>query len=141
MLVAALVCNGAACDFSQTCTDVGCETGLTLSVRRASGTWADGDYVLAAGTERCNFSIPRDLPAVGSITRPGCDGGTQAQLGNSGLELSLSTTPKTLAVSLTRDRSVILSETSTPRYQESQPNGPDCGPVCRQADVDLAVLQ
>jgi len=62
-------------------------------------------------------------------------------LGNSGLELSLNTAPKTIAVDLTLDGALILSESSTPSYVESQPNGPDCGPICRQANVDLMVTQ
>lgn len=140
MVAAALACSSVACDLSQSCTDIGCASGLTLSVRRAAGTWADGDYVLRAGIERCSFSIPRDLPAVGSIARPSC-GGASVLLGNSGLELSLTTTPKTFAVELTLDGAPILSENSTPSYVESQPNGPDCGPVCRQGSIDLMVMQ
>ena len=140
MVAVALACGGVACDWSHSCTDIGCGSGLNLSVRRAAGTWANGDYVLRAGIERCSFSVPRDLPAVGSIARPNC-GGTSVLLGNSGLELSLNTAPKTLAVDLTLDGALILSESSTPSYVESQPNGPDCGPICRQANVDLMVTQ
>ena len=137
----ALVVTGVACDGSRSCTDVGCESGLTLNVRLASGSWADGDYVLDAGAERCSFRIPRDLPIVGATTTPICRGGTRVLLGTSGLQLALASTPKTFAIALSRDGSSILSEDATPNYDESTPNGPDCGPVCRQGHVALVVTR
>jgi hypothetical protein len=35
------------------------------------------------------------------------------------------------------DGQVILDTDLTPTYKESRPNGPTCGPVCKQASVDL----
>lgn len=141
LLGMALVVTGVACDSSQSCTDIGCESSLTLDVRLASGSWTDGDYVLGAGAERCSFSVPRDLPKVGATTTPICSAGTRVLLGASGLQLALASTPKTFAIALSRDGSSILSEDATPNYDESTPNGPDCGPVCRQGHVALVVTR
>jgi hypothetical protein len=138
IVAAGLVFSSVACDWSHSCTDIGCASGLTVNVRPASGTWADGDYELSAGAEQCTFSIPRDVPSVGSGTLD-CYRRTSGGVGPSGLQLTFEGTPETLAVVLTRDGTAILDETSTPSYAESQPNGPDCGPHCRQGSLDLVV--
>lgn len=138
VLAAGLVFSSVACDLSHSCTDIGCASGLTLSLRLASGSWADGDYELSAGAEHCTFSIPRDVPAVGSGTLD-CYRRTSGEVGPSGLQLRFEGTPETLAVALTRDGAPLFDESSTPSYAESQPNGPDCGPHCRQGSVDLVV--
>jgi hypothetical protein len=136
ILAMALGFGGVACDFGHSCTDIGCESGLSLDVRLASGSWADGDYVLSAGTTNCSFSIPRD---VGS-SRLDCNG-ARGSLGPSGFQVFLTSTPKMLAIELERDGAAILEEESTPSYTDNMPNGPDCGPACRQGSVDFVVTQ
>ena len=140
MMAIALALGGVACDYGHSCTDIGCESGLTLSVQLASGDWVDGDYVLGAGTASCSFSIPRDLPTGSSETGLDCNGGS-GWLGPSDLQVLLTTTPKVLAIELERDGAAILEEESTPSYTEYKPNGPDCGPSCRGGSVELVVTQ
>jgi len=42
-------------------------------------------------------------------------------------------TPAEVVVALSEEGTVTDEKTFEPRYEEAQPNGPDCGPICHQA--------
>jgi hypothetical protein len=46
---------------------------------------------------------------------------------------------ESLRVAVRRDGETLLDRTLQPEYEESRPNGPDCEPLCRQANVQLMV--
>jgi hypothetical protein len=113
----------------------------------------------------CAFTLPADFPATGSVKEIPCQGSVGApgfsvildqdsicdtvQRGGSetfvcqpvpnrySLRAGLYGTPATAKLVLGLDDGVLLDTELTPTYEESRPNGPDCGPVCRQATVDL----
>jgi hypothetical protein len=53
------------------------------------------------------------------------------------LQVSKEGTPNTLAVRVERDGVSILEAEERPKFEESRPNGPGCGPVCKQSMVEL----
>jgi hypothetical protein len=149
------------------CTDIGCSDGAFFEIKTADGTWPDGAYTLelSAGgvTHTCSMTLPDDLPSGGSIASIPClppvgylgvslypiTNCTAEGNGNSGgqtctpipghytLRGSLPGTPSTLGVRVTRDDGLLTEQTLPLTYTTSQPNGPDCEPVCRQASVEL----
>jgi len=167
-LIGALgVLNGAACNLvGHDCTDIGCAGGVFVNLSPAGGVWQDGEYSLEIALdereETCAFRIPDDLPASGSVSSLSCGQRISAQLVQRSTceetrdrnsisqsctpipnqyELSLSayTEPTTISLELARDGIVILNDSRTLAYQQSQPNGPGCGPVCRQAQLELSL--
>ena len=167
MVVAAVVfLNGAACELGHSCTEVGCADSVSLRVTSPNQPWPDGVYQLEVAlddvTGGCAFTLPDDLPVSGSVTSIPCLEG--AELGiqqryecttrregdavsqscapvpdRYELTLSAYATPEQLTLSLARDGTRILDETRELTYATTRPNGPDCSPECRQADVELTL--
>jgi hypothetical protein len=160
--------QGAACNVLEghSCTEIGCGEGVGVNVRPVGGTWPAGAYRLELGLDdvagTCDFTVPEDLPAMrGSATSLTCldgatlllqqifdcrsisEGGAVSQTCEpvaDQYELTLSAfgTPTTLTLVLTRDGEELVSENRELTYTESRPNGPDCEPVCRQAQAELS---
>lgn len=154
------------CELGKACTDVGCLDGVWVTAAPASGEWPAGDYelelTLDGSTQKCGFHLPDDLPTAGRVTTLDCGQGIQAGLeqrsechettsGNAvsqsctplpdqyELRFSLQSKPKSLGIALSRDGNVFFNDSVAPSYQISEPNGPECGPTCRQAHVDLTL--
>jgi hypothetical protein len=150
--------------FTHSCTEIGCLDGVTLELTPGGGTFADGNYTLEliAETTRsaCRFAIPDSTPSQGTVGTVDCDLGLDAFIqqaaectemrtadavsescrplpGQFTLNAQLQATPETLAVRLVRDGVSLVEQTLTPAYETSRPNGPDCDPECRQAQVSL----
>jgi hypothetical protein len=125
------------------CTEIGCVDGLRVSLE-PSARWPAGEY-------RFDFVID-GTPATctGALPLPGCEQGgalrctgAPVQIGESGCalpplehgfsDISLTSAPAHLKVTISRDAQVIGERELRPSYQRSQPNGPDCPPVCNSA--------
>ena len=52
-------------------------------------------------------------------------------------DITVSGSPSTVAITIVRDGQVVVSKIFKPSYRESQPNGPDCPPICRNAEAVL----
>ncbi|HXS17017.1 MAG TPA: hypothetical protein VN764_07505, partial [Polyangiaceae bacterium] len=50
---------------------------------------------------------------------------------------SIQAAPDTVTIHVGRDGAVLADEELTPVYDEFQPNGEGCSPVCRQGEVEL----
>lgn len=157
--LAGLVLNGAACELGHSCTDIGCGNGVAMVVHPESHTWREGTYTVEIALDddlrSCRFSVPEDLPATGATSSFECglleqlaecnevrngDAVSQScELVPGAYRLVLNTygEPANLGVSVARDGDTLLSHEQTLRYTESRPNGPECGPVCRWASVEL----
>jgi hypothetical protein len=53
--------------------------------------------------------------------------------------LYVSGAPSRIDITLVRDGQTILAEKKEITYQDSYPNGPECGPACRTAALEYAV--
>ena len=159
---ATLACAAAAaCSSSDSapkaCTLIGCADIFMASAQRADGSIPDGAHrieVLVDGTTlKCAFTLP-----LAGTAQPSCDAGlsvtivpaqiciqTQGSAGTSSTcnaipgkfveTVMLSGTPGQVHVWQYVDDVPILDVAVAPQYQDSRPNGPDCGPVCRQASL------
>jgi hypothetical protein len=109
----------AACDRAIDCTLIGCESGLTVVIDNAPpGPFTvQGTAAGAAGVVRTG-GCPDTSGCTGTVFLPAFTPG-RAQL--------------TVTTSAgTRQHEV------TPAYATTRPNGPRCGPTCRNATVRVA---
>ena len=144
--MASLALSNAACELGHSCTDIGCQSGVSVSVITKSGEWQDGHYRVALSlddrTVACTFTLPDRLPAPGSRSSLDCGDSVHGEL-SSGAEGSVTLhlalpDPNTLQIDLSRDGSRVLSESPLLSYRENQPN-PGCVPICRNATVHLTI--
>lgn len=143
--IAAFALNGTACgiDIGHSCTDIGCGSGVSARLTPQSGSWQEGQYTLDLTIDErkqeCTWRIPNDPPT----NYVSCGGGVSVEIpsdaDDSVLRVRVGSTPKALGLSLSRDGIVILAESPALTYEESHPNGPDCG-VCRSTRVDFTVV-
>lgn len=161
-----LVLNIQACGHG--CTEMGCNDHLSGTIETADGTWSEGDYVITFTTEKgdhkCSMKLPDDFPSSGTTANLPCEPGswggalleqdadcTEVFDDNSvsqsctpipnkyTLRFGFAGTPDMVAIQIERDGVVLADETYDPDYEENQPNGKGCPPVCRQAEVALSL--
>jgi hypothetical protein len=159
VVVAGALVNGVACNVAHSCTDVGCVSGVHVRVAPEGNVWPAGNYAVALSldgeTSACSFSIPEDLPARGAVATLSC--GYLSQLaacreireggavihecepldGQYELNIAAAGEHSSLALTLAHDGSVVLDHTEDPVYTVTSPNGPECSPHCRNANVEV----
>jgi hypothetical protein len=54
-------------------------------------------------------------------------------------DIRFTSSPAKVTIRVERDGQVLAKESFTPAYRTSEPNGPGCGPVCKQASATLAL--
>jgi hypothetical protein len=166
MGVVAQVGGGDGCDPSpeKPCTAIGCEDGVSISLRPREGTFPAGKHsVLIATAEggpikTCTFTAPTDVQVAGGFVAADCTGGVMLSVSprvtcttmQSGEAVSRTCTPipgqfeQRIFIRGTPSRVRIIQKTEetfvdrelTPSYADAQPNGPGCGPACRQANAE-----
>jgi hypothetical protein len=131
----------------KSCTLIGCQSGLQVQLQH--GTWPAGSYSL-------NVILDDATPVVCIVTLPFASVSTGAtcsaatvQVQTSGQALGadqhavtglwVQTTPAKVQLVLRRDGAVMLDQTLQPTYTTSRPNGPDCEPLCTQANAVVVV--
>jgi hypothetical protein len=157
----------AACVEDHSCTEIGCVDAAGVTLGTESGEWADGVYVMHIGFDGvvhdCGFTVPDDLPEVlGALGVLDCNpylnayftprvSCTESSDGSSSsqscvpierqfdLKVSMQGTPAALSITLERDDTLLVDEAHDLVYQEYFPNGPECGPACSQANVEIAI--
>ena len=129
------------------CTEIGCSNGLMLNV--------DPDYQWKWGFYEFSFLMDgRSVSCKGQLPLKKCEDGPSfrcssdiVQIGESGCALpesahgismiQINDNPRRILVRVKRGGENVITRTLTPDYKESQPNGPDCGPVCTAASYNL----
>ncbi len=112
---------GAACtgdQYGPACTLIGCEDGLSVDVQGdlpASYTVSLEAAGMAMVEYQCTAAAPCSVP-----------------------HFVPDFTPETVVVRV-QGGGVDYSETVTPEYTISRPNGPDCPPECQQATIVVQV--
>lgn len=130
------------------CTSIGCGASIEVHFTGASDT--PGRYqveVVADGVKsNCQFTLPQDCNLQPSCT-PSAAGWLLSKSPCSPGEarrrfdgFTFQAAPKRLDVVVRRDDAVVSSGGTEPVYTESHPNGLECEPVCRRAEifVDIA---
>ena len=156
--------KGAACVWPHSCTEIGCGDGVSLELAFADHLWPDGAYEIEVALDDvehvCTFSWPEAAPERGSVRSVGCEPSTlgasisqetdctgtdqgnvslpcRPLVGLYGLHLAAPGTPKRLQLRATRDGELLTEQALDLVYSVDQPNGPDCGPVCRESSHAL----
>lgn len=148
LTVCALGCGGGskepqAPDGVANCTAMGCIDGLHVDFSPNAG-WPSGHYrfIVEAGgkTTTCEGDLPLRACSEGPSLR--CDG-EGVMIGESGCalppaehgfsDLELRDGPAEVRLTIERDGARLVTKSMKPAYRTTQPNGPGCEPVCRQA--------
>lgn len=131
LALGSLGCTGA----SRGCTDIGCLDGVTAVFSPPLAIPDEVTIVLTGDVElSCTQSSTTNLG-------PCADQGVSFSRNVYG-ELTTLTLyrlhPNSLTVEILAGNDRLLeSTTTTIRYETVQPNGPDCEPTCRQADIEI----
>lgn len=146
ILLSVLYAASAQAQPQQACTEIGCLDGLTISTS-LDYVWKPGkynfDFLIDGRAVKCTGALPLKPCETHSITcseegvmitESGCALPADAQGFG---DIMLGSGPRTIKLTITRDGESIAAGNWAPKYQTSQPNGPACGPVCRQATVKL----
>jgi hypothetical protein len=158
----------AGCVTSHECTEIGCMSQVSITLRTPTGAWSAGLYELMVRTDTqvegsCAFRLPEQLPDVpGNVTSIPCGLGigveitpeVDCQMGCNGdscwqgctpipgkflVTVSMGSTPARVDLTLSRDGTAILVETAEPVYKDVYPNGPECGSACHQASLEYTL--
>lgn len=119
-----LTCLAAfsACKADQACTLVGCVDGLNISFK---------------GTLPATFSLKLKESGKADLTLA-CPGGSSQYVCMPESVFVSNYTPAEVEVSYTAgDKTVTKS--FKPTYASASPNGPKCGPACKQGKVELEI--
>jgi hypothetical protein len=136
---------------SSGCTEVGCGPAFSVGFVR-KGPWAPGDYGVTVTVDGAPFKCTATLPLSCNAPSP-CPEGAPFFLGSSGcaldpsehslsgVEISQGSAPASVQIEVTLDGNGIGSDTFTPTYTTSSPNGPGCGPDCKSAPGATLILK
>lgn len=138
----------------QTCTNAGCFSGVTITTGSA-GLLPEGEYRVAVLLDGVAHSCTSPIPWLSDFTMR-CEpdaAGVTLSFGEwrptfippgtmpRGLAIEITNrTPQRIELEITRDGNVVAAESFTPEYTEFAPNGEECGPVCRNAELEAAPL-
>jgi len=126
------------------CTEMGCIDGLTVSFEPA--LMGKGTYTFDVTVDGTAYSCDAAIPLEGSSTVCGTGGVVSIFLSGTELDpseqslpgLHVEGTPKSVQIQVHRDKALVADADLSPKYQEVQPNGPDCPPTCHSAAVDVS---
>ena len=122
------------------CTEIGCSDGLTIELNAREGAFTPGTYTVAAVSdvdEACSFTIGGAddcAEGAGCVTESSCEAGFVLETGDDQVVFLLGS-PDSLTLTVDRDGEILLEETFAPEYVETQPNGKNCPPTCRNASA------
>jgi hypothetical protein len=142
------------------CTDIGCRDGLTVQVTGADGDFRAGTHTLEVTADglaaTCTFPMPPAATSGGAVQGPSCPASVMVSIvpattctesrgpndvsqtctpipGQHTEMITVYGTPSAVQLRQTVDGAVVFDRQLTPAYRTSQPNGPGCEPICRQA--------
>jgi len=130
----AMSCSTA---LSKSCTDMGCGTALVIRVP-ASKAFPVGAYHIELKTPEKTVAGDCSINADGS-TR--CEAASSFFISwDKSQPTSLSVdvwndAPTTFTFTLSFGGKTLVTQSITATYTESRPNGPECGPICKNASV------
>ena len=125
------------------CTEMGCIDGLSVTFEPALA--GKGTYTFDVTVDGTAYSCDATIPLEGSSTVCGTGGVVSIYLSGTELDpseqslpgLHVEGTPKSVQIQVHRDKALVADADLSPKYQVTQPNGPDCPPTCNSAAVDV----
>jgi hypothetical protein len=112
------------------CTQIACDNQLVVELRREDGRPpALAVTVTHDGkSASCLAPGPQDVRLCGEEVTSTIVGGDRAQQ-----VVEIRGTPRTVEIELRDGARLVGRKRFTPQYQQRQPNGPGCPPLCHQA--------
>ena len=143
LLALLLACTDGNDSIGGACTEIGCIDGLTVDF--APPLMGKGTYTFDVTVDGTAYSCDATIPLEGSSTVCGTGGVVSIFLSGTELDpskqqlpgLHVEGTPKSVQIQVHRDKALVADADLSPKYQEVQPNGPDCPPTCHSAAVDV----
>lgn len=134
-LMAALLAGCTGPKQYDTCTDLGCDDGLDITITKASewtaGTWTFQVFSGSSRTE-CVLTFPLD-----SATPVSCDRDnvviTATEAGVEKVQLT-DTDVTTAGLTVLLDDDEVFEESWTLSWDTANPNGADCEPTCKNSE-------
>jgi hypothetical protein len=129
------------------CTEIGCSDGVNITFDSEITT--HGNYVFVVTLDgvptTCEYSLPfvEIDGAYGSCDREGISltlSGTALDESQHSIPyMYIPSSPEAISIEITRDGSSIASTSFVPEYEESAPNGKECGPICYSAGTKIEI--
>ena len=140
-----ILCNSCTEPGAKVCTEIGCTNGFVASLNHPS--WAAGTYRFDIQIDGEKFTCLTSLPFASCNLPQPCDS-DKVRIGLSGCALpssnhSVSDIGTSLVnfsemkLKITRNTEILLDKSLRPTFKTSQPNGPGCEPVCRNANESV----
>lgn len=142
---------------SQSCTEIGCRDGASIQLLTADGSQRSYVVTLLVDGKEVTCTTPSVSGPTGSASEPcsssdvtidhepltDCTETRTADAisqsctpnGKFAQTIHIQGTPSRVVVSLTEPMDAFHERTFELLYETSTPNGPECGPVCHQANV------
>lgn len=157
----------SACVVPHSCTAIGCVDSVFIDAAPSDQIWPVGAYRMELQFDEqvrvCSFSVPAELPAIGAVSSVACEPhdpqlnvniqsavkctekrhedavsqSCERLEGQHTLQISMAGTPGRMLLRLERDGALVSEHAKTLSYVVSQPNGPDCEPLCKQSSLEL----
>lgn len=146
---------------SHYCTLIGCSDGFSLEIAAMANALPPGVHTISvttgSGTSSCTIPFPWVAP--GDNNTASCESGLRVSVspkqqcttvndsyvrcdeipGQLVERITVPGTPASVHVTQSAGDAAVFDQTFTPTYQDHQPNGPDCAPICRQAAAQLTL--
>ena len=128
-LLAVVIPLAGCLEVPRACTEIGCTDGVSIELQDAAGQPLEG----LSGT--LTFDGQALAFDCGDDTGGGNDPGVTCLGGSIWLDLA---TPDTIDYAIDYEGATHTGQVSLD-YEELQPNGPDCPPVCEQASATITL--
>jgi hypothetical protein len=149
VLLASCSSDGSPNGPSGACTLLGCTDGLEIAFARMKA-WPAATYTIdvniASVRSRCTVTLPlscdrmpRCTTSGWSVLTSGCAQPAASQT-ITGVAYRGSEAPASVEITVFQGERSLGSSIFSPEYRVSQPNGPDCPPVCRTAPRQTLML-
>lgn len=141
LLALALGASVMGC-ISLECTEIGCESGVAFSIGNLNA--ASQSYPLTI--EVCVGSLCRTATVDnqnGAVSCSAEDGAVSCSVSEDGsvtgnILLEPDTESESVSIKVTDSQGqVVVDETKTVTFEESQPNGQGCEPTCRNGEIEV----
>jgi len=127
------------------CTKIGCKDRYAITLAtKDGGAPALGNYEIAILADGKKTSCRVEVEKGGKDSM--CDSvGARPVITNEDRKASeiavveLDASPASVEVTVTRAGKTLSKSTLTPSYKATQPNGPDCPPLCKRAEERIAL--
>ena len=163
-----LVIGSLSCE-DDACTERGCVDGVSVTLSVEGNRWPAGVYELDVAFDGehhvCRFAAPAELPKALARRSVGCDPAVEGLVvelapeyqcsddpaddagadgcglidGQYKLLVSAAGTPERMEVKLERGGELVAESEQTLQYQNVQPNGEGCDPICRVSTVEVSL--